>query len=136
MESHLLSDIYTDLIVSGRDTRFKPESYGFILASLDFHRSKMDQDGHLEAEELIASVIELALLKFGPMAESVFKHWGVNESIDVGSIVYNLIDLDILSKTEEDTHEQFKTKTPFFLMLKSANKANVRKKEPEMFKDA
>ncbi len=136
MESHLLSDIYTDLIVSGRDTRFKPEAYGFILASLDFHRSKMEQDGHLEAEELITSVIELALLKFGPMAKSVFMHWGVNESIDVGSIVYNLIDLDILSKTEEDTHEQFKTETPFFLMLESANKANSRKKDTKMFKDA
>ncbi len=136
MESHLLSDIYTDLVVSGRDTRFQPEAYGFILASLDFHRSKMEQEGHLEAEELVDSVIELSLLKFGPMAEAVLRQWGIKESIDVGSIVYNLIDLDILSKTDEDTHEQFKTKESFFLMLKSANRANLDKNKIKMLKDS
>ncbi len=107
MESRLLSDIYMHFVLSGKDTRFTPEAYGFVLASLDFERSRSGVDGHIKAPILVKAVADLAVLKFGPLAETVMKSWGVVESKHIGEIVYNLIDMEILTKTNDDKLEQF-----------------------------
>lgn len=136
MESKLLSDIYEYFVLSGKDTRFKPEVYGFVLAGLDFHRSKSEKEGHLDAHELVEAVSELARMKFGPMARSVLANWGVTESIHIGTIVYNLIEMDILTKTEDDTLEQFNTKTPLSEYLAMGESYVVNKKMIKKLKDS
>lgn len=136
MESKLLSEIYEYFVLSGKDTRFKPEVYGFVLASLDFHRSKSEKEGHLDAHELVEAVSELARMKFGPMAKCVLANWGVTESIHIGAIVYNLIEMDILTKTDDDTLEQFKTKITLPEYLAVDKTYVIDKKKMKKLKDS
>ena len=41
------------------------------------------------------------------MARVVFRLWGVNQTDDVGEIVFNLIDANLLSKTDRDDRNAF-----------------------------
>jgi len=136
MESKLLSDVYNAFILSGRDTRFKPDAYGFVLASLDFIREKRSLDGHIEAPVVIDGVIELSLMKFGPLASTVLKKWGIVTTIDIGTIVYNLISMEILTRTSDDKLENFESKNSIAELLKNESIYQINKKKIKIFKDA
>jgi uncharacterized repeat protein (TIGR04138 family) len=59
-------------------------------------------------QELLESARALALDEFGPMAKSVLNHWGVSSTEDIGRLVFLMVEHQILSKTEEDTIEDFR----------------------------
>ncbi len=136
MESKLLSDVYRAFILSGRDTRYQPDGYGFVLASLDFVREKRSLTGHIEASDIIDGVIELSLMKFGPLAEQVLKKWGIVETIDIGTIVYNLISMEILSRTSDDKLSNFETDKSVKTLLKSTKIHKINKKKIKILKDS
>ena len=52
-------------------------------------------------------ISEYGLSQFGPMTQTVFEHWGVNNTKDFGQIVFNLVEADLMSKTEDDFIEDF-----------------------------
>ncbi len=136
MESRLLSDIYMHFVLSGRDSRFAPEAYGFILASLDFERSRSGFEGHIKAKVLVQAVSDLALLKFGPLAQSVLSKWGVENSRNIGEMVYNLIDMDILTKTDDDNLEEFIQPSPEDGALSLGFSFSVNRSKLQQFHDA
>jgi uncharacterized repeat protein (TIGR04138 family) len=41
------------------------------------------------------------------MATTVFKCWGIRATDDFGEIVFNLVDGELMSKTDEDCREDF-----------------------------
>jgi uncharacterized repeat protein (TIGR04138 family) len=41
------------------------------------------------------------------MARVVFQMWGINSTDDFGSIVFNLIDANLLTKTDTDSRDDF-----------------------------
>ena len=53
-------------------------------------------------------IAEYARGQFGPIARSVFDHWGIHATVDFGHIVYNLIDAELMNKTEEDSLDDFR----------------------------
>ncbi len=63
---------------------------------------------HVTGKQLLEGIKELALKRFGALAKMVFEHWGVRETIDFGNIVFNMVEEGILSKTEEDSIEDFR----------------------------
>ena len=137
MESSLLLDVYEEFLQSGKDVRFSPEAYGFILSSLDYYRSKTSVEGHIKAEKLVYAVLELAKMKFGPLAKEVLNSWGVEKADHIGVIVYNLIDMKILTKSEEDNISEFFIDNVFEEELgKSYNPYRIDKKNIKIFKDA
>ena len=48
-----------------------------------------------------------ALEQFGPLAKTVLNAWGVRRCRDFGDIVFNLIEYNVFSKTENDRREDF-----------------------------
>jgi uncharacterized repeat protein (TIGR04138 family) len=90
-----------------RAGRFRPEAYFFVLRSLEFTRRRLQREGHVSGQELAEGARDLALEEFGPMALEVVRHWGLRETIDLGRIVYDLIEADLLRKTEEDSLDDF-----------------------------
>ena len=42
-----------------------------------------------------------------PLTLTVFDHWGIRETRDFGEIVFNLVENNLLAKTEKDTREDF-----------------------------
>lgn len=91
-----------------KDPRYKLEAYTFLMAALDYTVSKLPKHRHVTGQELLEGVKEYGLEQFGPMARTVFEHWGVTSTEDFGNIVFNLIDVALLGKTEEDSIDDFK----------------------------
>ena len=94
--------------ILGKDLRYKLEAYTFLMAALDYTVSELPEHRHVTGQELLEGVKEYGLEQFGPMTRTVFEHWGVKSTEDFGNIVFNLIDVGLLGKTEEDSIDDFK----------------------------
>jgi uncharacterized repeat protein (TIGR04138 family) len=93
--------------LANRQGRFRPEAYFFVLRALEFTRRRLQLPGHVTGRELAEGARDLALEEFGPMAFDVLNHWGLTATIDLGRIVYDLIEAELLRKTDEDSIEDF-----------------------------
>ena len=98
-----------------KDGRYKSTAFLFVYAALEFLVRKLKRDRvgtptgrHVTGQELSMGIAEYAREQFGPMARSVFDHWGIHATVDFGHIVYNLIDAELMNKTEEDSLDDFR----------------------------
>jgi uncharacterized repeat protein (TIGR04138 family) len=94
------------------DSRFDRGAYEFVKEALEFSikqkkRAPLDSNSHVTAAELLDGFRQYALKEFGPMAMTVFEHWRVRSSQDVGDLVYHLIHAGIFGKTDTDFPEDF-----------------------------
>lgn len=99
--------IQREIIENGRDTRYSLEAYCFVLDGLEFHLARLGEKRHLNGRELSEGLLTFAHKQFGPLARTVFKNWGINATDDFGRIVYNLIDIGVMSRQPEDRIEDF-----------------------------
>lgn len=102
-----------------RDPRYPYEAYEFLYAALAHTQQQLGrvppEDGpaepearyHVTGQELLAGACDLARREFGLMARTVFRMWGINRTDDFGELVFNLIDENLMSKTENDRREDF-----------------------------
>ena len=101
-----------------RDPRYAYEAYEFVFAALAHTQKRLGKvppegsgpeptDYHVTGRDLLDGVRDLALKEFGLMARIVFRLWGINATDDVGAIIFNLIDAELMSRTERDTREEF-----------------------------
>ncbi len=90
-----------------KDKRYKLDAYLFLFEGLEYARRKFKKPKHVTGRELLEGIKELAMKRFGRMAKVVFEDWGVKTTDDFGEIVFNLIDSQLLLKTEEDKKEDF-----------------------------
>ena len=108
-------DLLEDKIqtVRRQDRRFSRNAYYFVLDSLDytmthFGRDQLTgEDRHVGGRELLIGIKEYAAEQFGPMAALVFERWGVRDASDFGEIVFNLIDVELLSRRPCDSRLDF-----------------------------
>lgn len=91
-----------------KDPRYKSEAYLFLMAALNFTVSRLEKPRHVTGQELLDGIRRYAIEQFGPLARTVLEHWGVYATEDFGNMVFNMIDAKLLSKTEEDSIEDFK----------------------------
>lgn len=101
-----------DKIVAA-DPRYHREAYDFVREALDFTQKLVAQSAkgmkrHVKGQELLAGIRDFALAQYGPMAMTVLEEWGIRRCEDFGEIVFNLVESGILSKTPEDSRDDFK----------------------------
>ncbi len=99
-------------IILSRDQRYSPAAYNFIRESLSAAAEKLQDTGsdrphHLTAAELMDGIRDRALEQFGQMALTVLREWGVNTTRDFGQIVFNLVDIGMLRRSDDDKIEDF-----------------------------
>lgn len=102
-----LNKVLSLLKLLNKDKRYDRAAYSFVMASLDFITKKLGRKGHVSGGELLEGIREYALEQYGPLARTVLEHWGIQTTNDVGEIVFNLIESEILGKTEQDTKDEF-----------------------------
>ena len=51
---------------------------------------------------------QLALQQFGLMARTVFRLWGIEQTVDFGEIVFNLVEAKLMFKTDDDSLNDFR----------------------------
>jgi uncharacterized repeat protein (TIGR04138 family) len=105
--SQVLERIRRELIDSGRDTRYRLGSYEFILNGMEFYLTSIGEKRHVTGQELSKGLLLFAQKQFGPLAHTVLYFWGINTTEDFGNIVYNMIDIGIMSKQPDDSIEHF-----------------------------
>ena len=90
-----------------RDPRYTAEAYFFIREALDHVVRQLDAPRHVSGQELLDGIRKYALGEYGPLTKRVLSEWGINECIDFGHIVFNLVNAGLLGKTDEDSIDDF-----------------------------
>lgn len=109
-----------------RDPRYKREAYDFVRQSLAFAQQVLGLGGmaasqvadlgpddeppvepHLTGQQLCDAIRRFALDQFGLLAKFVLNSWGLHTTGDFGEIVYNLISIGEMKKSEADRREDF-----------------------------
>ena len=91
-----------------RDSRYPLPVYGFMLSALQDAISRLEHPRHISGQELAEGFRKFTREQFGPMALSVMESWNLRSTDDLGVIVFNLIDIGLLTKTPEDRLEDFR----------------------------
>jgi uncharacterized repeat protein (TIGR04138 family) len=108
-----------------RDRRYHFDAYVFVFEALRYAQEKLglgreqpsigeadaedesSGEQHVTGQELCEAIRQYALQQYGYMAKCVLNHWGVHATGDFGEIVFNLIDIGQMRKTEHDRREDF-----------------------------
>src|SRR5215813_479558 len=101
-----------------RDPRYPLEAYEFVFAALT-HTQRLlgrnaspepgqEDEHHVSGQQLLQGVRDLALREFGLLARTVFRMWGINRTDDFGELVFNLVEANLMSKTNEDDRADFR----------------------------
>ncbi|MGH7952100.1 MAG: Minf_1886 family protein, partial [Limisphaerales bacterium] len=98
--------------ILAKDSRFAREAYLFLREALDFTQKLIGRENrgairHVSGQELLDGIRQFALNQFGPMAATVFEEWGVRNSRDFGDVVFNMVEIGLLAKTEKDSRDDF-----------------------------
>jgi uncharacterized repeat protein (TIGR04138 family) len=62
---------------------------------------------HLTGQELCEALRLYALHQYGYLAKSVLEQWGIAATSDFGALVYNMIEIGLMRKSDEDRREHF-----------------------------
>lgn len=84
------------------------DAYLFVLSALGFILKRLKKKRHVSGAELMDGIRTVGSDLYGRLAPEVFRHWGINDTLDFGRIVFALVDSGILRKRAEDTLEEFK----------------------------
>lgn len=90
-----------------REQRFDERAYLFVLSALEHSQTKLVERRHITGPELAQACRDLALQRFGVMARVVLEHWGVRSTMDIGDIVFTLVDLGLLISQPQDRRDDF-----------------------------
>ncbi|MBL6725457.1 MAG: hypothetical protein ISQ09_10250 [Rubripirellula sp.] len=98
------------------DTRYKLEAYQFIREALQYaHEHVLDSGGgggeqsprHITGQQLCEACRLYAIEQYGYLSKMVLANWGIHSTSDFGEIVYNLIRIEQMRKSESDQREDF-----------------------------
>ncbi len=109
-----------------RDPRYKLDAYQFVFDALQFAQQRLELgtpyapdelnpddelehqvEHHVSGQELCEAIRQYALEQYGLVAQCVLAEWGVRSTSDFGDIVFNLIEIQQMKKTEHDRREDF-----------------------------
>ena len=103
-----------------RDGRYHRDAYFFVFEALRYAEEQLGmgqpqpaiagsagEDRHVTGQQLCEAIRQYAVGQYGMMAKSVLNEWGVRSTGDFGEIVFNLIDIGQMKKTETDRREDF-----------------------------
>jgi len=93
--------------LQARNPRYAEAAYVFVLAALNYVLEHLPEPRHITGREMAEGVRDLALERFGPMARTVLEHWGIEQTADVGDIVFALVEAGGLIRQDEDSPEDF-----------------------------
>ncbi|HIE06093.1 MAG TPA: hypothetical protein EYP58_04760 [bacterium (Candidatus Stahlbacteria)] len=90
-----------------RNPAYHFDAYLFVLSALNLVLSEYREKRHISGVELLEGIKVLGRNLYGRLAVEVFRHWGVNSTLDFGRIVFALVEFGMLRKRAEDTLEEF-----------------------------
>lgn len=124
-------------LILTKDGRYHRDAYPFVREALDHTQKAVSHDKrgrmrHVTGQELLGGIRDFALAQFGPMAMMVLEEWGIRGCRDFGEIVFNMVDIGLLAKTDRDSREDFDSGYDFFEAFRKPYlpKAKQTREEP------
>jgi uncharacterized repeat protein (TIGR04138 family) len=103
-----------------RDQRYKLQAYQFVRDALTYAQdvlripeqnvaSGMSSESarHMSGQQLCEACRKFALEQYGMLAKIVLNSWGICSTGDLGEVVYNLISIQQMRKSDHDRREDF-----------------------------
>jgi uncharacterized repeat protein (TIGR04138 family) len=103
-----------------RDKRYHLDAYVFVFDALRYAQEQLglgqataddstmpEEERHVTGQQLCEAIRQYAVRQYGALAKNVLNHWGVQSTSDFGEIVFNLISINQMRKTESDRREDF-----------------------------
>jgi uncharacterized repeat protein (TIGR04138 family) len=108
-----------------RDKRYHLDAYVFVFDALRYAHEQLgmgsspgsiedtvvdrptEDERHISGQQLCEAIRLYAVKQYGGLAKSVLNHWGVQSTGDFGEIVFNLITIGQMRKTDSDRREDF-----------------------------
>ena len=99
-------------LIRAKDPRYACDAYQFVREALDYTQKTIGRENrgrirHVSGQELLAGIRDFALTQFGPMTMAVFEEWGIHKCHDFGEIVFNMVEIGLLAKTDKDSRADF-----------------------------
>ncbi|MCL2347112.1 MAG: hypothetical protein FWC50_02505 [Planctomycetaceae bacterium] len=140
------------------DRRYKPEAYAFVFESLDYAQNRLkmgkkcaneplapapefvdlddsvapeeaEEEGrHITGQDLAEAARLYALEMYGFMARVVLSNLGIRSTGDIGEIVYNMIKIGRMRKTQHDRREDFEEVYDFSIAFDKDYQIGLRKR--------
>ena len=100
--------------IVAKDPRYQRDAYLFLREALDYTQKLVGKEEggkvrHVTGQELLEGIRQFGLEQFGPMTLTVFEEWGVRTCRDFGEIVFNMVEIGLLAKTEKDSRADFQS---------------------------
>ena len=101
------------------DKRYKLDAYQFIRESLQYAHDHMmgelEEDDssekagprHVTGQQLCEACRLYGMEQYGYLTKMVLAKWGIQSTSDFGELVYNLIRIEQMRKSESDQREDF-----------------------------
>lgn len=103
------------------DPRYSVEAYQLVQNALTYAHEVLkygdsediDPDAdepaerHISGQQLCEAIRQYASEQFGLMAKVVLNSWGLHQTRDFGEIVFNLIEIEHMRKSDADTRQDF-----------------------------
>lgn len=123
-------------LIHAKDSRFHDDAYRFVREALDHTQKSAGKDNrgrirHVTGQELLGGIRDFALTQFGPMAMMVLNEWGINTCQDFGDIVFNMVEIGLLAKTEKDSRTDFSGGYDFYEAFRRPFLPEGKQRQPE-----
>lgn len=93
---------------------YPAEAYEFVQRGLSYtvqrtHGTAVDPDAsrHVSGQQLCLGLREFALSQWGMLARTVLARWNLHSTLDFGRIVFSLIEIEQMQRTEDDSLDDF-----------------------------
>jgi uncharacterized repeat protein (TIGR04138 family) len=95
--------------------RYPVDAFEFVRHGLNFTvqrihgdtKNKPERECHVSGRQLSEGLRDYAVMRYGVMAATVLRHWGVRRTSDFGKIVYAMVESRLMQKTEQDSLRDF-----------------------------
>lgn len=102
--------------IVAKDPRYAPQAYELVRAALDHSqkvvhgepkKGKSKESRHVTGPQLVEGLRQHVLENYGPVSYRLLCNWGLKRSIDVGNVVFNLIEAKLFGSSPEDSLSDF-----------------------------
>ena len=99
-----------------KSTPYPAEAFEFVQAGLTYTQERIYEqerqlaveERHIRGQEFCLGLRDLAIERWGLMAPVVLSNWKIQRTLDFGRIVFAMIDAGLMSKTDEDSIDDFR----------------------------
>ncbi len=97
-----------------KDKRYPQEAFLYVastlrrlLAEREASVAKAGEDSHVTGQQLTLYLRDSLIREFAFLAPEILSAWGITETMDFGNIIYDLVEVGLLSTSENDSRADF-----------------------------